>query len=81
VSTDECTDDPHLHQLRRCVIVIEGTALLFDQEIVALFPTSARHIADRCVALLDRYGLIDVPDTPPSPWPAPDGRTWHGKTL
>ncbi len=74
-------DDTHLHDVPRCVVVIEGCALIFDHEIAALFPSNARHIAERCVQLLERHGLIDVPDTPPVPWPAPDARTWHGETL
>jgi len=82
MTTPACDrDDIHLHDVPRCVVVIEGSALIFDGEIAALFPAWARHIADRCVELLERHGVVDVPDTAPSAWPAPDARTWHGKTL
>lgn len=83
VPDDQICDQPdaHLHYLPRCMVVIEGKAVVIDGRVVALVPASSTTIAERIVQLLTRHGLLDVPDTPPPAFPPPDLRTWHGQTL
>jgi hypothetical protein len=70
-----CPDRPHVHEsptpvlVRRCWTVdldngaSPPVALCIDQTV-----------AERIAVLIDRHGLVDVPDTPAAavcPWPPP----------
>ena len=69
---EPCADnEPHLHDCNVAVYV-RGCALYLDQQIAALFPESTRPIAERCVQLLQRHGLADIPD---GMYPPPDPTT------
>lgn len=75
-TSDACSDEPHLHGTMTVLLLFHGSALLVDRQIVGLFPSAAGPVARRCVELLARHGLADIPDTAAAvtgPWPPP---TW-----
>lgn len=82
-TANACDDnEPHWHHTHGIITVLfRGRVLFIAGNPVALVADDHTLIGDRLVELLTRYGYADVPDTPPPAWPAPDLRTWHGRTL
>lgn len=58
----DCPDEPHTHALDRPFMFITGHWSMFDRQLIVTF---SKTLGDRIAALLDRHGLIDIPDTIP----------------
>ena len=57
-----CPDQPHTHPLPRPFMFVTGHWCSFEGDLIV---TCNRTIAERIAVLLDRHGLIDIPDTIP----------------
>lgn len=74
--SDAAVPDLHLHEYRgRCSIDVHRgyRGLFLGDAQVAVF--SAGPLAERCLELLERHGLADVPDLLLPTWPPPDPAT------
>jgi hypothetical protein len=71
-----CPDRPHVHQQPPVVVVFAGwTVVVGHDRSAPLLLCAERVVAERVAELLDRHGLVDVPDTPAAavcPWPPPN---------
>jgi hypothetical protein len=64
-----CPDEVHMHFLPPNLCVVSGWVI--EGRGVPLIVSTDETVAARVAWLLDRYGLVDVPDAPCS-WPAPN---------
>lgn len=71
---EECPAEVHLHRVWPQLALVSGWLIAGDG--VDRLVTGDREVAERVAVLLERYGLVDVPDTVAAlcPWPAPDPR-------
>jgi len=70
-----CPDRPHVHHHPGPQLVLfSGWAVAIDHGAITQLLTNDELLANRVAELLDRHGLVDVPDTPEAavcPWPPP----------
>lgn len=71
-----CPDRPHVHHhAAPGVLIFRGWSIALDHhDDRTILLCNDEHVAERVAELLDRHGLIDVPDTPAAacPWPPPN---------
>lgn len=67
---NDCPAAAHVHPVQG-LLVFHGYGVMLDHNAVALCTDAT--VADRLVELLERHGLLDVPDSLASPWPPPQG--------
>jgi hypothetical protein len=70
-----CPDRPHVHEAAYPILVRRCWTVDLDNGVA---PAAAlcidQTVAERIAVLIDRHGLVDVPDTPAAavcPWPPP----------
>ena len=72
---DACGSTAHFHTIIGPLLLPPGTrAIVMDQTLMALVLNTNVVVGERIMELLNRYGLVDVPDVPfagACPWPAP----------
>jgi hypothetical protein len=72
-----CPNEAHVHPLNT-IVLFQGHAVIDEQRDLAILCFSER-TANRVAELINRHGLVDVPDdaaalTPPQMWGPPTGR-------
>lgn len=69
----DCPPGPHHHPFQ-AVIIFRGYAVVLDDTHSAVALAWDPTVAARLAVLLDRHGLVDVPDGLAPSWPAPTGQ-------